>query len=191
MGDVKPVRMRPIASHQQPACQPCFDHMETLAGGGLGQLHQRDIQVAIQRTAQHGADRELIEKLSRFDPPRPACALHQPTLRCEVHAQHQRDAQHALVADQSHFDLVVVSRRGNQHHEAVEGEKYMTDGLAWFAQDGCEPEIHLLTARQKGVPGRRWQCAEKAILRGAMCRRGCAHSTLCGRDSGTSVCWPA
>ncbi len=63
MLDSKPVGMRAIPRHQEPACKPLVDFMKPDARGGCGELRRQDKHVPIYNSANDG----LLPSIRRKD----------------------------------------------------------------------------------------------------------------------------
>ena len=70
LGEVKPVGMRPILAHQQPAGEPRADAVETCASGRRRQLCHQHVEVAVKYPLQRLARAQLAPERRRSDAPR-------------------------------------------------------------------------------------------------------------------------
>ena len=62
VGRMEVVRVRVVASHQQPARESCLDDMEPGAGDRLRRLAHDDMNIALQATAQRDTAFEFLAK---------------------------------------------------------------------------------------------------------------------------------
>ena len=108
---------------------------------------------------------ELAGKCRHFHSPSRACALHQGVQWCRIDAQHQRDPQHAFVADESHLEAGVTINRSDQGDEAVRGKEDVTNVLAGLAKYIGKAKLNLLAARQQMLTIFAGQSGEQAIVR--------------------------
>src|SRR5690348_16791584 len=136
--------MRPVSGHQQPARKPRFHEMEAGASGGLCQLAQRYIEIAIQSSTQCRAMRDLPAKVCRFHSPCRARALYEGVERRSADAQHQSDAEHALVPYEAHLQAREIAGRGDQRDEALRREVDVVDTFAGVVEHFGKSELNLL-----------------------------------------------
>ena len=146
MRDVEFVGMRPIPSHQQPAGKPRLNDMEAGAHGRLRQLGHHHVNVALQASVQRAAMLELTTKWLGVHPPGRAGALDQGAGLRNIHAEHQRGAQHALVADEADLHAVVATGRSNQGDETARREEDMANALARLLEHVGQGELDRLAA---------------------------------------------
>ena len=93
---------------------------------------------------------ELTGKCHRLHSPSRTRALYQGLQRCSVYAQHQREPQHAFVADEADFETgMAVVDRSDQRDEAIRGKEDVTNALAGLAQYIGEPKLNLFAAREQ------------------------------------------
>ena len=150
--------MRPVAGHQQPAGQARLHDVKAGAGGRPGQLAHDHVDVAVEPAAQRSAVLELAPKRRRVHLPGRAGALHEGERGCQVHAEHQRGAQHALVADQSDLETVVAVDRGDQGNVAARSGKARDEcgrpARGAPAPGRARPARSCCSRRRRSRPGR-------------------------------------
>ncbi len=86
--------------------------------------------------------------------------LYQATQGGGVDGQRQRRAEHAFVADQSHFQWLVPARSGHQGNNSGEREVNVTKRLIRFAEDLPENEINRLATLQNFAAIPAWQAIQ-------------------------------
>src|SRR5256884_9174069 len=69
--------------------------------------------------------------------------------RCSAYAEHQRDPQHAFVADESHLEAGAAVDRSDQRDKAVGGEQDMANMLPGPAQHIANAQLNLPAAGQQ------------------------------------------
>jgi hypothetical protein len=62
-------------------------------------------------------------------------ALHLRAQRRNVHAEHQRDSQHAFVANQTDFEAGMFVDRSDQGNEAISAEEDVANSVAGITED--------------------------------------------------------
>ena len=69
--------------------------------------------------------------------------------RCSVYAEHQRDSQHAFVADEPDFETRMAIDRSDQRDEAVGRKEDVANALAGLLENIGKAKLNLLAARQQ------------------------------------------
>src|SRR5579864_2024348 len=95
---------------------------------------------------------ELTGKCGRLHSPGHTRPLYQRVQWCSVYAEHQRDSQHAFVADEADFETGVAVDRSDQRDEAICGKEDMTNALAGFAEHVLKAKLNLLAVREQMLP---------------------------------------
>lgn len=163
MGEVEMIGLRPIVGHQQPARQPWLDLMKVDAGGPLRQLRHQYVEVAIQTALQLGALVQLAQKLAGGDAQGVSGALHHSADGRLAHAQYERDAQHALAADQAHFQRPMGIQVRHQRNEAGKREVGMAVWLVCLAKQAAEDQLYRLAMIEHPVALSARDATEKMV----------------------------
>ncbi|EFX60387.1 hypothetical protein DAPPUDRAFT_277784 [Daphnia pulex] len=172
MGDSQLRRARAVLAHQQPARQARADLMEAQTAGGIGQMGQTHIEIALQDRLQRLAARQLGHKHRCSTAPGLAVTLHQGAQGRPVDAQAQLNAQHALAANHAHRQARVLVDPSQHGNEGLRGEIDMAGVLAGLTQGLRQAQLHRFAEGQQIVARRRRQGGDQAILQRRLDGRG-------------------
>src|SRR6185437_7688419 len=153
-----------------PAREPCLHQMEAGTSGRLCQLAQRYIEVTIQLPLQRRAMRELPGKGRRFHSPGGTRALHQGVQRRSADTQHQRDAEHTLVAYEPHLEARQIIGWSDQGDEAIRRKVDVADTFAGLVEHFCKSELNLLATREQMLAVRAGEGGQQTVFRPAPSR---------------------
>ena len=96
--------MNPVLRHQQPPREPGFHDMEPRATGGLREFTQVNERIPVDHAVQRFVALNLHTEPRRIHAQRRTATLHDGAQRRDVHAEYQRDSEHAFVSDQAHLE---------------------------------------------------------------------------------------
>ncbi len=159
MREAEAVGAHAIARHQQPAREALLDDVKAVARGRLRDLDHQRVRVLIHLPLQGGTLAEHAAESRGFHAPCRARALDQHSDRRRRDSQRQRDAHHALAADQPHFEGEVAVDQDQQRDERVVGKVDVPDRLAGLIEHVAEAERDrfqvgkqalVIGARQRG-----------------------------------------
>ncbi len=149
MRHAESVRLHAIVRHQQPAREARLHHVKAIARGGLRDLRHQRMGIAVQLPLQRQAEPEFLAEARRGHPQRRPAALHQGANRRLAVPQHERDADHALAADEADFQGEVAVRQRQQRHQGGAGKVDMADRLARFVEHLAEGQRDRLEPREQ------------------------------------------
>src|SRR6185312_8840883 len=93
--------------------------------------------------------RELSAKACRLHSPDRSRPLHHGVQRGSADTQHQRDAEHTLIAYESDLEARQIVGRSDQGNEAVGREVDVADGFAGLAEHLFKAKLNLLATREQ------------------------------------------
>src|SRR5580658_3648710 len=108
LGEQKLVRLHAIVRHQHPAAASLLEGMKMNARGGLRDLIEDGVAVALHHGAHRGASRELTLEQRRRHSQASARNLHVDAGGRLVVAPYEREAHHAFVADRTDLGRLPV-----------------------------------------------------------------------------------
>ncbi|MBP9603032.1 MAG: hypothetical protein KBE53_02985 [Chromatiaceae bacterium] len=145
---MKVVGVGAVLRHQQPARQARLDLMKMGTSGGLGGLGYADIEIAVDDAPQVRAGEQCLLKAVAGDAPGGTRALDQGPHGGGPDPECQGGAEHALVADQPHFQGPIRVHDGDQGDDAPQREIGMRVGLIGLAQHIARDQFHPLALGQ-------------------------------------------
>src|SRR6185437_10989621 len=139
--------------------------MEAGTSGRLCQLAQRYIEVTIQLALQRRTMCELPGKSGRFHSPGRTRSLHEGVQRRSADTQHQRDAEHTLVAYEPHLEARQIVGWSDQGDEAIRRKVDVADTFAGLAEHFCKSELNLLATREQMLAIRGGEGGQQTVFR--------------------------
>ncbi|UUZ74269.1 hypothetical protein LP415_26185 [Polaromonas sp. P1(28)-8] len=160
MGEKELPGMAPVTCHQQPARQALRYRVVVQAGRLLCHEACKNVDVAVQDSAQAGIFSAPQPQCITVDLEGPPCALHQTGKRRNFHAKRQRGVAHALVAHQGNAKArgVGLFHRQDDRHKAFHRKVGVLGQLASFCQHGLGFEFHQFAMFDKHRAFVRRQC---------------------------------
>ena len=134
LSDMKPIGVRAIAGHQQPAGQPRLHQMKVRAYGGQRHLTRYHVEIAVQLPSKRRAALQLPAKRRCHDPPRRTPSLHDRPLRRDIDPEEQRRPQHAFIADESHLEGGGLIEVRDQRDEGPRGKEHVSYAVLRLAE---------------------------------------------------------
>ena len=98
---------------------------------------------------------------------RGSCTLHHRARWRIVHTKHERNTEHAFVADKTHFERLGVVDRHDQRDETLHGEIDVINAIAGRVQYGGKHEFDVLASGWKSTSIGGRQRFEQAMDGGA------------------------
>lgn len=156
--------MSAVLRHQEPAGKARLNDMITGTGGRLCDLTHHHIEITLEVSLQDGASSQFAAKARNIHAKRPTFPLHYSVKWRYVHAQYEGDAKHALVPDQTHFQVGGVIQRLGQRNEAFRGKVDITNALPGFAQDLRKRQFDWLATSQEAPALLTRQCCKQLVV---------------------------
>ena len=111
LGQGKLVGAHPVVRHQQPACAPLGDGVQSTARGVLRDLVDERLRVAQHDGAEGAAPAELFPKARRRHSEEVAGDMAESLVRRTPSAEKYRNSDHAFVAHGGDLDEAAVRHR--------------------------------------------------------------------------------
>src|SRR5690242_3664833 len=143
------VALEQITASEQPAAQPCFERMSSVAGCRLLRLGQKELLMADQFSAKKLALLRKVADAVDIQSGSSACDLNDNSVQRDSVVKCRRATKQTVPSDHRGFDHLAVGEVDNHRDYTAEWEIHGFDRVASFEQHRIRGKIQNLPVWQQ------------------------------------------
>ena len=149
-----------IQAHEQQTTELLICRVVAVAHCGLRHLREQGLRVAQHQVLQRASAAEFLFEQRTAEPVGHTGAVHDRPVRRDLVVRHQRDANHAFVAEHGNFGGCAALREKHQRDDRINRKVHVLLDVTGLIENVTQPQRHQLQAGEQACARLYWQGAE-------------------------------